>query len=42
MWNLVSGRNNTWGIKGYEIPEKTYDPIKMKQDREYFEIATNK
>lgn len=42
MWNLVSGRNNAWGINGYEVPKKIYDPIKMKQDKEYFAIATNK
>lgn len=42
MWNLVSGKGNDWGIKGYEVPKKTYDPIKMKEDKENFEIAVNK
>ena len=42
MWNLVSGKGNDWGIKGYEVPKKNYDPARMKQDKENFEIAVNK
>lgn len=42
MWNLVSGKGNDWGIKGYEVPKKYHDHIRMKEDKENFEIAINK
>lgn len=42
MWNLVSGKNTSGGLQGYEIKKKYLDPLKMKQGKENFEMAVNK
>lgn len=42
MWNLVCGKGDDWGIKGYEVPKYYHDPIRMKENKENFDIAVNK
>lgn len=42
MWNIVSGKGNNWGIKGYEVPRQYHDSIKLKEEKENYEIANNK
>ncbi len=38
----MSGRGQSWGVRGYEAAKKYLDPVKIKQDNENFQIACNK
>lgn len=42
MWNMISGRGQSWGIRGYQITKKYFDSEKNKQDNENYLIACNK
>lgn len=38
----MSGRGQSWGVRGYEAVKKYLDPEKIKQENENFLIACNK
>jgi hypothetical protein len=42
MWSLSQRSNQTWGIKGYEVPKIDFDHVKHAESTENFLVASGK